>query len=114
MEWSLFMPLVVAGIVFAALSVAAGVTSARGNEARAERVRDVAFLVVLAAAAWVGVLLLISLFQEAEELWDMVSIVVIVAVFFALLLVVFFVLSLLFGLIGRAFSRRKRVTTQDL
>jgi hypothetical protein len=114
MEWSLFMPLVIAGIAFAALSAAAGVASARGNDARAERFRDVAFLIALAAAAWVVVLLLISLFQETDELWDLVSIVVVVAVFFVLLLLLFFALSLLFGLVGRALSRRKRVTTQDL
>jgi hypothetical protein len=111
MEWSLFMPLVLAGVAFAALTVAAGVAAGRDNQALAERIRDVGFLVVLAAAAWTVVLVLVSIFSEPDEIWDMVSITLVIAAFFAVLLVVFFGLALLFGAIGRAFSRRKRVTT---
>jgi hypothetical protein len=111
MEWSLFLPLVLAGVAFAALTIAAGVVASRDNHALAEQIRDVGFLVVLAAAAWVVVLVIVSIFSEPEEIWDLVSITLVVVVFFALLLLVFFGLSLLFGAIGRAFSRRKRVTT---
>jgi Na+-driven multidrug efflux pump len=113
-EWSLFLPLLLGGIAFGLLSVVAGVTAGRGNEQGAERVRDYAFLLLLALGAWTVILLLLALFDQPDELWDMVVITLVIVVFFVVLLVVFFAISLLFGAIGRLTSRRTRVTTDEL
>ena len=112
-SFSLYVPLIVAAAVFATLSVVAAVVSGRGNEAGAERLRDVGFLVVLIAGAWVVVLLVMSLASEFEEIWDMITIVLVIVVFFGLLLLALFGLSLLFGRVGGG-SRRGRVTREDL
>jgi hypothetical protein len=113
-EWSLFLPLLLGGILFGLLTVVAGVMTTRGNEAGAERLRDYGFLLLLAMGAWTVVLLLMSMFSEPDEVWDMVMITLVIVVFFALLLLVFFALSLLFGAFGRLTSRRRRVTTEEL
>ena len=76
--------------------------SGRGNQAGAERLRDIGFLVILLAGAWVVVLLVLSLVSEFEEIWDMITIVLVIVVFFALLLLALFGLSLLFGGSARA------------
>lgn len=110
-SFSLWFPLLFAGIAFAVLRVAAGIAAGRGREAAGERLLDIAFLLVLVAGVWVVILVLITLVDMPDEIWDMVVITLVVAVFFVLLLLAFFGLSLLFGAIGRAFSRRKRVTT---
>ena len=113
-SFSLFVPLIIAAAVFAIISVAAAVVSGRGNEAGAERLRNVGFLVVLIAGAWVVVLLVISLVSEFDEIWDMITIVLVIVVFFGVLLLALFGLSLLFGRAGGAGSRRRRVTREEL
>jgi hypothetical protein len=110
-SFSLWLPLLFAAIAFGVLRVAAGIAAGRGREGAAERLLDVAFLLVLLGAVWVVILVLITLVDMPDEVWDMIMITLVVAVFFALLLVAFFLLSLLFGAIGRAVSRRRRVTT---
>jgi hypothetical protein len=114
LSWSLFLPLVVAAVGYAVLSAIAGVMSNRGNEAGAERIRNYAFLVVLAMGAWTVVLLLMSIFSEPSDVWDMIVVTLIVVAFFVLLLLSFFAISLLIAAIGRAMSRRRRVTTDEL
>ena len=114
MEWSLFLPLLLAAIAFGIVTAVAGVMAGRGNEDGAERVRDYGFLLLLAMGAWTVVLLLMSMVSEPDEVWDMVVITLIIVVFFVVLLVVFFGISLLFGALGRLTSRRTRVTTDEL
>jgi hypothetical protein len=114
LSWSLYVPLVLAAVAFAGLSIAAGIVSARGNHAGAERVRDVGFLVIMAMGAWTVVLLLAAIFSEPDDVWDMAIIVLVVVVFFALLLLVFWAISLLIGAISRGLSRRRQVTTDEL
>jgi uncharacterized membrane protein len=113
-EWSLFLPLLLGAIAYGVISAGAGVIAGRGNEEGAERVRDYAFVLLLAMAVWTVILLLLAIFDEPDEIWDMVTIGLVIAVFFALLLLVFFAISLVFGMIGRQTSRRRRVTTEDL
>jgi uncharacterized membrane protein len=113
-EWSLFLPLLLGAIAYGVISAVAGVIAGRGNEEGAERVRDYAFVLLLAMAVWTVILLLLAIFDEPDEIWDMVTIGLVIAVFFALLLLVFFAISLVFGMIGRQTSRRRRVTTEDL
>lgn len=114
MEWSLFLPILLGAIAFGLASVVAGVMGSRGNDAGADRVRDYAFLLLLAMGAWTVVLLLISMFSEPDEVWDMVTIALVIVVFFVLLLLVLFGISLVIGAVGRLMSRRKRVTTDQV
>jgi uncharacterized membrane protein YbhN (UPF0104 family) len=114
MSWSMFLPVILGGVAFGIVSVVAGVTSSRGNEPGAERVRDYGFLLLLAIGAWTIVLLLVSIFNEPDDVGDMLVITLVIVVFFALLLLAFFAISLLFGALGRRTSRGKRVTTDEL
>jgi hypothetical protein len=114
MTWSMFLPLILAGVAFGVTSVVAGVMSSRGNDAGAERVRDYGFLLLLAMGAWTIILLLVSIFNRPDDVGDMFIIIVVIVVFFTLLLLAFFGISLLIGALGRTTSRRKRVTTEDV
>jgi uncharacterized membrane protein len=114
MTWSMFLPLIFAGIAYGATSVVAGVTASRGNDGGAERVRDYGFLLLLAMCAWTVILLLVSIFNKPNGVGDMLIITLVIVVFFALLLVAFFGISLLIGALGRQLSRRRRVTTEDV
>jgi Na+-driven multidrug efflux pump len=114
MSWSMFLPLILAGVAYGIVSVVAGVVSNRGNEAGAERARDYGFLLLLAMGVWTIILLLVSLFNRPNDVGDMAIIILVIVVFFALLLVAFFGISLLIGALGRTTSRRKRVTTEDV
>jgi hypothetical protein len=114
MEWSLFLPLLLGAITYGVISIVAGVMSSRGNEAGAERARDYGFLLLLAIGAWTVILLLIALFNEPDDVGDMITITIVIVVFFVILLLVFFGLSLLIGAVGRSMSRRRRVTTDEL
>jgi hypothetical protein len=112
LSWGLYLPLILAGLAYGAAAIVAGVMGSRGNEPGAERVRDGAFVMILLAGVWVIVLLLLALFSEPDELWDMVMITLVIVVFFVILLAVLFGISLLFGRIGR--GRRRRVTTDEV
>lgn len=114
LSWGLYVPLILAAVAYGIVSAAAGVMAGRGNEAGSERVRDAGFLLLLAGGAWVLVLLLLSLFSEPDDLWDMVIITLVIVAFFAILLLALFGISLLIGRIGRSASRRRRVTTDEL
>jgi hypothetical protein len=113
-EWSLFLPLLFGGIAYGLISVVAGVMSGAGNEEGAERTRDYGFLLLLAMGAWTVVLILISIFSEPDEIWDLVIITLVIAVFFVILLLAFFAISLVLGALRRATSRRRRVTTDEV
>jgi hypothetical protein len=112
LSWGLYLPLILAGLAYGGAAIVAGVMSSRGNEPGAERVRDGGFVLILLAGVWVVVLLLLALFSEPDELWDMAVITLVIVVFFALLLVVLFGISLLVGRLGR--GRRRRVTTDEV
>ena len=114
MEWSLFLPVLLGAVAYGLIAIVAGVLSSRGNEAGAERVRDYGFLLLLAIGAWTVILLLISIFNEPDDVGDMLTITIVIVVFFVILLLVFFGLSLVIGAAGRAMSRRRRVTTDEL
>jgi Kef-type K+ transport system membrane component KefB len=113
-SWSLFLPLIVGGFAYAAVSVVAGVISSRGNEAGAERARDYGFLLLLAIAAWIVVLVLVALFNKPNSVGDMLTIMFIIVSSFAILLLVFFGIAQLIGAIRRGMTRRRRVTTDEL
>jgi hypothetical protein len=114
MSWDLFLPLILGAIAYAITAAVAGVISSRGDDARAERVRDYGFVLLLAIGAWTLILLVISIFNRPNSMWDRVLITLVIVVFFALLLVAFFLISLVFGALGRMTSRRRQVTTDEV
>jgi Kef-type K+ transport system membrane component KefB len=114
MTWSMFVPLILAGLAFGVMSIVAGVMDSRGNSERAERWRDYGFLLLLAFCAWTVILLIVAIFNKPNSVGDMLIITLVVVVFFALLLLVFFGISLLVGALGRRTDRRRRVTTDEL
>jgi hypothetical protein len=114
LTWGLFFPLILAGLAYAVVAIAAGVIASRGNDAGAERLRDGGFVIVLLAGVWVIVLLLLAMFSEPDELWDMVMITLVIVAFFVILLLVLFGISLLVGRIGGGRAGRRRVTTDKL
>jgi hypothetical protein len=113
-SWSLFLPLVLGAVAYGVISVVAGVISGRGNEAGAERIRDYGFLLLLAIGAWIVILVLVALINKPNSVGDMLIIMLVVVAFFAILLLVFFGISQLIGIVGRGMTRRKRVTTDEL
>ena len=114
MSWSLFLPLVLGAVAYGVISVVAGVISGRGNEAGAERARDYGFLLLLAIGAWIVILVLVALINKPNSVGDMLIIMLVVVAFFAILLLVFFGISQLIGVVSRAMTRRRRVTTDEL
>jgi Kef-type K+ transport system membrane component KefB len=114
MTWSMFLPLIVAGLAFAVVSVAANVIANRGNAERAERWRDYGFLLLIAFGVWTVILLLVAIFNKPNSVGDMLLVTFVIVVFFALLLVVFFGISLLVGALGRSTDRRRQVTTDKV
>jgi Kef-type K+ transport system membrane component KefB len=113
LSWGLYFPLILIAAAFAIVSASAGVMAGRGNDAGAERLRNVGFLIVLVGAAWVVILTVLALISEPDDIGDMLTITLVIVVFFAILLVVLFGLSLVFRRLGRSASRRRRVTTDE-
>jgi hypothetical protein len=113
-SWSLFVVLILGAFGYAAISVVAGVMASRGIEAGAERARDYAFLLLLAMGAWIVILVLVSLINKPNSVGDMLTIMAVVVAFFAILLLVFFGISLLIGAVSRGMARRRQVTTDKL
>jgi hypothetical protein len=114
LSWGLYLPLILAALAYGVAAIVSSVMSSRGNEESAERVRDGGFLLLVVAGVWVVVLLLLAIFSEPDDLWDMVIITLVIVGFFVLLLSVLFGLSLLVGRISGLSSRRKRVTTDEV
>ena len=100
---SLFTPLVVAGILFLVAQLSAAFVRARGQSETADRILDIGFAVALLAAVWSVVLALIAVFAEPSEVWDMVSILLVISAFFTLLVLGLF---LLFEFLPRRLGRR--------
>jgi Kef-type K+ transport system membrane component KefB len=114
LTWGLYFPLILAAAAFAICSISAGVMAGRGNESGAERLRDIGFVIVLLGGVWVVVLLVLALISQPDDIGDLLTITLVIVVFFAILLLVLFGLSLLVGRVGRGTSRRRRVTTDEL
>lgn len=100
--WGLYVPLLLAAAIFAIISIASAIVRSRGNEASAEKLLDLGFVVALAAGIWTLVLLVLAIFNQPDDIWDMVLIVVVVGGFFGILL------ALLFGVFEVIFSRGGR------
>jgi Na+/H+ antiporter NhaC len=90
---AMFTPFVLLIVAYALLSIMAGRARAKEDRATADRWANVAFAVVLIAAVYAVVMLVSAIFSYPSRFYDMVIILVVVGVFFALLLAVFFLLA---------------------
>ena len=90
---TMFTPLVLVLVGYAVLSIMAGRARANEDRASAERFSTIAFALVLLSAALVLVLLIAAVVSYPSRIYDMLIILVVVGVFFALLLFLFFVIA---------------------
>jgi hypothetical protein len=90
---SLYTPLVILLLVYAALILLAGRWRSNENTERAESFDTYAFIVLLIAAAYTVVLVISAVFSYPSRSTDMVTILLVVGVFFGLLLFVFFLIA---------------------
>jgi cell division protein FtsW (lipid II flippase) len=100
-----YMPLVVVLAGFAVVSVFGNAARAREDRARAEKLTDIAFLLVLVAAVYAVVLLIASAVSYPERFWDMLLITFVILAFFAVLLFVFFFFAEVLPRLARRRSR---------
>ena len=82
---SYFLPLILAGVLYVVLFVAARVLDGRGDD-RSETAADAAFLVMLLSGAYTAVLAVVAVASEMDLIWDLVRILFVVVVFFGILL----------------------------
>jgi cell division protein FtsW (lipid II flippase) len=90
---SLYLPVILLVLAYAVLSVLANRARSNDDRPRADRFTNWAFLLVLVFAAYAVVLLIASVVSYPSRFYDMVIIMVVIGVFFALLLFVFFVIA---------------------
>jgi O-antigen/teichoic acid export membrane protein len=88
-----YTPVILLLIAYAVLSVLANRARSNDDRPRTDRFSSWAFVVVLVFAAYVVVLLIVSLFSYPSRFSDMVLIIAVIAAFFALLLSAFFVIA---------------------
>jgi CBS domain containing-hemolysin-like protein len=104
---SMYTPLVVLLVAYAALSLLS--SRARGHEdpERADRLDTIAFGVLLVAALYTIVLVISAVFSYPSRSTDMVTIILVICAFFAALLFLFFLLAeMIPGRIRRGRSER--------
>jgi cell division protein FtsW (lipid II flippase) len=90
---SMYTPLVVLLAAYAALSLLGGRARSKEDTGGTERFQTYAFVVLLVAALYTIVLVISAVFAYPSRSTDMVTILLVVCVFFALLLFVFFLLA---------------------
>ncbi len=81
-----FTPLILAAMAYAVLFVAARVYDGRGDS-RAEQAEDLSFALILLSGGYVAILAVVAVVSEIDLIWDMLRILAIITVFFAVLLV---------------------------
>jgi len=90
---SLYTPLVVLLAIYVALILLASRARAHEDTERTDRWETFAFGVLLIAALYTIVLVISAIFAYPSRSTDMVTIILVICGFFALLLIVFFVLA---------------------
>ena len=104
---SLYTPLVVLLALYAVLSLLASRARSKEDAAGGERFATYAFIVLLVAALYTIVLVISAVFAYPSRSTDMVTILLVVCGFFAVLLFVFFLLAeVLPRAIGRGRTER--------
>jgi uncharacterized membrane protein len=90
---SMYTPLVVLLVVYVVLGLLAARARAHEDTDRSERFDTFAFAVLLLAALYTIVLVISAVFAYPTRSTDMVTIIVVIGVFFAALLFVFFLIA---------------------
>ena len=90
---AMYTPVVLLLIAYAVLSVLANRARSNDDRAGAERFSNWAFLLVLLFAVYTVVILIAAVVGYPDRFYDMVLIIIVITVFFALLLFAFFVLA---------------------
>jgi cell division protein FtsW (lipid II flippase) len=104
---SMYTPLVVLLAAYAALSLLAGRARSKEDTGGTERFQTYAFVVLLVAALYTIVLVISAVFAYPSRSTDMVTILLVVCAFFALLLFAFFLLAeWIPGKLGRGRTER--------
>ena len=112
LESGLYQPLYLVLVLYVALFVAGRVLEGHEDD-RADTVQDAGFVLLLLAAAYVVILLVMAVFSEFDLIVDMVQIMAIVIGFFAILVTVLLGIELLVGLPGRRKRRRAEPPPAD-
>lgn len=105
LPFAMFLPVMFLLAGFAVVSLLSGVARSREETGRAERLGDIAFLLVVLSAAWAIILLISSAVSYPSRFWDMLLIIFIVVAFFGVLLFLFFFIG---EVLPRGLSRRGR------
>jgi len=90
---AMYTPLVLVLVGYAGLSILASRARANDDRAKADRFGGIAFALVLAAAVYAAVLLVSAAVSYPSRMYDMLIIIVMIGVFFAILLFLFFLLA---------------------
>jgi hypothetical protein len=90
---SLYTPLILLLAVYVALTLVAGRARSKEDTARTDRFETIAFGVLLITAAYTVILVISAIFSYPSRSTDMVTILLVVGAFFALLVFVFFALA---------------------
>jgi hypothetical protein len=102
LEGALYFPLLLLGLAYAGTAIAGNAYAGRGEGSRAEHMRDLGFALLLVAAAYTLVLLIVAAVGYPDRFYDAILIFVVVAVFFGLLLFALFGIGeVLLGRFGR-------------
>ena len=107
LPFGLYVPLVLLVGGYAVIAIVTAVRTGRGQAEGDERLQDIGFGLVLGAAAWTVVLLVLSLVSYPSRLFTALGIILVIAGFFTLLLLVLWALIDLPGRVGRR-SQRSR------
>ena len=107
---SLFSPLIYGAVIYALLYVLSAVLENR-DDPRAGTVGDGAFVLMALMGVYTVVLLITALATRFDLIVDMLRVLAVVMVFFAVLILVLFGVGLLVGVVARLVRRDKRVTT---
>jgi hypothetical protein len=97
-----YTPLVVLVVGYAVLSIMSARARSHDDRATADRYSTLAFALVVVSAVYVVVLLIATVVSYPSRVYDMLLILIVVGVFFALLLFVFFAIA---EIIPRALRR---------
>jgi Na+/H+ antiporter NhaC len=90
---SMYTPLVVLLVAYAALTLLASRAHGKEDRDRADRFETIAFAVLLVSALYTIVLVISAVFAYPSRSTDMVITIVVICAFFAALLFVFFLIA---------------------
>ena len=104
MSSGLFMPLVLAGVLYVVLLLAANALGRRDSH-YASTARDAAFVCILVAAVYAVVLAVIVLVSKFAVIEDFLYVTLVIVAFFVVLVGFLLLVEMLVGAVGRARRR---------